>query len=81
QQGQIKFPGPGLGPYYSHPESHGLSNKAQKQYKSKKEFKDDLDLIWSNCLTYNAKTSHPLLKCALRLKAKANRPLQNITDK
>jgi hypothetical protein len=26
----------------------------QKQYKSKKEFKDDLDLIWSNCFVYNA---------------------------
>jgi len=25
-----------------------------RNYKSKREFKDDLDLIWSNCLTYNA---------------------------
>ena len=25
-----------------------------RTYKSKREFKDDLDLIWSNCLTYNA---------------------------
>lgn len=25
-----------------------------KQYKSKREFKDDLDLIWSNCFNYNA---------------------------
>ena len=25
-----------------------------KQYKSKREFKDDLELIWSNCYTYNA---------------------------
>ena len=25
-----------------------------RHYKSKKEFKDDLDLIWSNCFTYNA---------------------------
>ena len=39
----------------------------QKQYKSKKEFKDDLDLIWSNCFVYNATevrllcySSHPL---------------------
>lgn len=24
-----------------------------KQYKSKREFKDDLDLIWANCFTYN----------------------------
>ena len=26
----------------------------QKSYKSKREFKDDLDLIWSNCYLYNA---------------------------
>lgn len=25
-----------------------------KQYKSKREFKDDLELIWSNCYKYNA---------------------------
>jgi hypothetical protein len=31
-----------------------LKKVKQKQYKSKREFKDDLDLIWSNCLTYNA---------------------------
>ena len=26
----------------------------QRHYKSKREFKDDLDLIWSNCYQYNA---------------------------
>ncbi len=31
-----------------------LKKVKQKQYKSKREFKDDLDLIWSNCFTYNA---------------------------
>ncbi|KAI0669507.1 hypothetical protein C8Q78DRAFT_1040274 [Trametes maxima] len=31
-----------------------LKKVKQRQYKSKKEFKDDLDLIWSNCYTYNA---------------------------
>lgn len=31
-----------------------LKKVKQRQYKSKKEFKDDLDLIWSNCFTYNA---------------------------
>ncbi|KAI0827764.1 hypothetical protein BC628DRAFT_1368312 [Trametes gibbosa] len=31
-----------------------LRKVKQRQYKSKKEFKDDLDLIWSNCFTYNA---------------------------
>jgi hypothetical protein len=24
-----------------------------KHYRSKKEFKDDLDLVWQNCFTYN----------------------------
>ena len=31
-----------------------LKKVKQKLYKSKREFKDDLDLIWSNCYTYNA---------------------------
>jgi transcriptional activator SPT7 len=31
-----------------------------KQYKSKREFKDDLDLIWLNCYTYNATEVSPL---------------------
>ncbi len=31
-----------------------LKKVKQRHYKSKKEFKDDLDLIWSNCFTYNA---------------------------
>ena len=31
-----------------------LKKVKQKSYKSKREFKDDLDLIWSNCFTYNA---------------------------
>lgn len=38
-----------------------LKKVKQKHYKSKREFKDDLDLIWSNCLTYNAdevRTAH-----------------------
>ncbi|THH20490.1 hypothetical protein EW146_g882 [Bondarzewia mesenterica] len=53
----------------------------QKQYKSKKEFKDDLDLIWSNCFTYNATENHPLRLCASRLKVKAEKLLKNITDR
>ncbi|KZT01472.1 uncharacterized protein LAESUDRAFT_478191 [Laetiporus sulphureus 93-53] len=57
-----------------------LRKVKQKQYKSKKEFKDDLDLIWSNCFMYNATENHPLRMCATRLKAKAEKLLQNITD-
>ena len=31
-----------------------LRKVKQKTYKSKREFKDDLELIWTNCYTYNA---------------------------
>ncbi|KAL6305105.1 hypothetical protein BKA93DRAFT_230818 [Sparassis latifolia] len=57
-----------------------LRKVKQKQYKSKREFKDDLDLIWSNCFTYNATENHPLRMCARRLKVKAEKLLKNITD-
>ncbi|KAI0941499.1 hypothetical protein AcW1_003374 [Taiwanofungus camphoratus] len=57
-----------------------LKKVKQKQYKSKKDFKDDLDLIWSNCFTYNATENHPLRVCAKRLKAKAEKLLKHITD-
>lgn len=30
-----------------------LKKVKSKHYKSKCEFKDDLDLIWENCFTYN----------------------------
>ncbi|KAF9476670.1 hypothetical protein BDN70DRAFT_882134 [Pholiota conissans] len=58
-----------------------LKKVKQKQYKSKREFKDDLDLIWSNCLTYNAAENHPLRPCVKRLKVKAERLLKHITDR
>ncbi|KAG9086127.1 Transcriptional activator spt7, partial [Ceratobasidium sp. 370] len=35
-----------------------------KQYKTKTEFVADLNLIWDNCLNYNANPSHPLRRCA-----------------
>ncbi|KAH9935133.1 uncharacterized protein BXZ73DRAFT_100523 [Epithele typhae] len=57
-----------------------LRKVKQRQYKSKKEFKDDLDLIWSNCFTYNATEDHPLRLCASRLQIKADRLLKHITD-
>ena len=31
----------------------------QKQYKSKAEFRDDLELIWANCSTYNTGDVRP----------------------
>jgi transcriptional activator SPT7 len=58
-----------------------LKKVKSKQYKSKREFADDLDLIWSNCFTYNATEDHPLRQCAMRLKKKADRLLKNITDR
>ncbi|KAL4079299.1 hypothetical protein J3A83DRAFT_4208682 [Scleroderma citrinum] len=58
-----------------------LKKVKAKQYKSKREFKDDLDLMWANCFTYNATEDHPLRQCALRLKKKADRLLMNITDR
>lgn len=37
----------------------------QRHYKSKKEFHDDLNLIWDNCFTYNAnKVSYPYRQMA-----------------
>ncbi|KAF8815964.1 hypothetical protein BYT27DRAFT_6482270 [Phlegmacium glaucopus] len=53
----------------------------QKTYKSKREFKDDLELIWSNCYTYNASENHPLRQCVKRLQAKAETLLKYITDR
>ena len=40
----------------------------QLAYKSKKEFVDDLMLIWQNCLTYNADPSHYIRKHAMAMK-------------
>ena len=42
-----------------------LKKVKQKQYKSKRDFKDDLDLIWSNCFTYNQQEVNPPLMCSL----------------
>ncbi|OCB85846.1 hypothetical protein A7U60_g7200 [Sanghuangporus baumii] len=58
-----------------------LRKVKQKQYKSKAEFQDDFDLIWSNCFDYNTGDNHPLRQCAKRLQQKANRLLKNITDR
>ncbi|TFK71075.1 hypothetical protein BDN72DRAFT_487042 [Pluteus cervinus] len=58
-----------------------LKKVKQKQYKSKREFEDDLDLIWSNCNTYNAAENHPLRQCVKRLKVKAGALLKHITDR
>ncbi|VDB88911.1 unnamed protein product [Peniophora sp. CBMAI 1063] len=57
-----------------------LKNLKKGDYPTKRMFQDDLDLIWSNCLEYNSAENHPLRACALRLKRKADKLLQSITD-
>ncbi|KAI5361576.1 putative bromodomain, histone-fold, Bromodomain-like superfamily, transcriptional activator Spt7 [Septoria linicola] len=45
----------------------------QLAYKSKKEFVDDLNLIWANCLKYNAEPAHPLRKKALYMRKETDK--------
>lgn len=53
-----------------HPMDLGTMTKKLKalQYKSKQEFVDDLNLIWSNCLKYNVNPEHFLRKHAIHMK-------------
>lgn len=71
--------------YYNvikHPMDIGTMMKKLKQlqYKSKKEFVDDLMLIWSNCLKYNADPSHFLRKKALHMKKETEKLVPLIPD-
>lgn len=50
------------------------------QYKSKAEFVADLDLIWSNCLKYNADLSHPLRRNANSMRKEAEKLVPLIPD-
>lgn len=50
------------------------------QYKSKKEFVDDLNLIWGNCLKYNAEITHPLRKNANAMRKEAEKLIPLIPD-
>ena len=52
--------------FIKHPMDLGTMSKKikQHQYKSKKEFADDLNLIWDNCLLYN---SEPVSSQSLHL--------------
>ncbi|KAL5050021.1 hypothetical protein BDW71DRAFT_141370 [Aspergillus fruticulosus] len=59
--------------YYNvikHPMDLGTMTKKLKalQYKSKQEFVDDLNLIWSNCFKYNTNPEHFLRKHAMYMK-------------
>jgi transcriptional activator SPT7 len=52
----------------------------QLQYKSKKEFVEDLMLIWSNCLKYNADPAHFLRKKALYMRKETEKLVPLIPD-
>lgn len=60
----------------------GTMTKKLKQltYKSKKEFVDDLDLIWNNCLKYNAVVEHPLRRNANSMRKEAEKLVPLIPD-
>lgn len=49
-------------------------------YNSKKEFVDDLMLIWSNCLTYNADPKHFIRAHALAMQKKTLKLIPTIPD-
>lgn len=49
-------------------------------YNSKKEFVDDLMLIWSNCLTYNADPKHFIRAHALSMQKKTLKLIPTIPD-
>ncbi|PNS16024.1 hypothetical protein CAC42_4425 [Sphaceloma murrayae] len=65
-----------------HPMDIGSMIKKLKslQYKSKREFVGDLQLIWSNCLTYNADPAHPLRKKALAMRKETDKLVPLIPD-
>ncbi|KAF2466696.1 uncharacterized protein BDR25DRAFT_327779 [Lindgomyces ingoldianus] len=71
--------------YYNvikHPMDIGTMMKKLKQlqYKSKKDFVDDLMLIWSNCLKYNADPAHYLRKKALYMRKETEKLVPLIPD-
>ena len=49
-------------------------------YKSKAEFVTDLDLIWGNCLKYNADPAHPLRRNANSMRKEAEKLVPLIPD-
>ncbi|KAJ9211874.1 transcriptional regulator family: Bromodomain transcription factor [Paecilomyces variotii] len=71
--------------YYNiikHPMDLGTMTKKLKalQYKSKQEFVDDLNLIWANCLKYNANPDHFLRKHALYMRKETEKLVPLIPD-
>lgn len=52
----------------------------QLAYKSKKDFVEDLNLIWSNCLKYNSHPEHPFRKKALYMRKETDKLTPLIPD-
>ncbi|WFD21042.1 hypothetical protein MCAP1_003297 [Malassezia caprae] len=51
------------------------------QYKTKAQFAHDLNLIWDNCLVYNASPQHPLRRNATYMRKKSNHLLEFLSEK
>lgn len=52
----------------------------QLSYKSKQEFVDDLNVIWANCLKYNADPTHYMRKHALAMRRETDKLVPLIPD-
>ncbi|KAF9891140.1 Transcriptional activator spt7 [Aspergillus nanangensis] len=71
--------------YYTiikHPMDLGTMTKKLKalQYRSKQDFVDDINLIWSNCFKYNTNSDHFLRKHALYMKKETEKLVPLIPD-
>ncbi|KAJ5721782.1 uncharacterized protein N7483_009716 [Penicillium malachiteum] len=65
-----------------HPMDLGSMTKKLKgiQYRSKQDFVDDLNLIWTNCLKYNTNPEHFLRKHALYMRKETEKLVPLIPD-
>ena len=65
-----------------HPMDLGTMTKKLKTfaYKSKQEFVEDLNMIWQNCLKYNANPEHFLRKKALFMRRETEKLVRLIPD-
>ncbi|EMD00268.1 hypothetical protein BAUCODRAFT_84039 [Baudoinia panamericana UAMH 10762] len=78
----IKRDAPDYFQIIKHPMDIGTMLKKLKTmaYKSKREFVDDLNLIWSNCLKYNSNPDHPFRKKALYMRKETDKLTQLIPE-
>ncbi|KAF8342661.1 uncharacterized protein EI90DRAFT_3029785 [Cantharellus anzutake] len=63
-----------------HPMDLGTMTKKVKThvYKTQREFVDDLNLIWDNCLKYNTDPAHPLRRSTVFMRKKADQAVERI---